>query len=107
VSGEVIRRHTYGIGLANPETFLGIATLRDTEPSGRADLIRVVRDGVEHPESLDDYGAILTDLPETSERVQHLKGTVPRIIHSAEHLEHILFDVSGNGSAERAAVTYS
>lgn len=89
MSGEVIRRHTYGIGLNNPETFLGIATRRDTEPSSRADFIRVIPDGLEVRESLADYGAVLTNLPETSERLQHLKHTAPRMIHSAEHLEHI------------------
>lgn len=89
MSGEVIRRHTYGIGLANPEIFIGTAMLRDMEPSGRADFIRVFREGMEPKGSLEDYGAVLTDLPEESELVRHLKGTAPRVIHSAEHLEHI------------------
>jgi His-Xaa-Ser system radical SAM maturase HxsC len=89
VSSEVIRRHTYGIGLDTAETFIGIATVRDSDLSSRADFVRVVRDRPSSGASLDGYGAVLTDLPEDNDLVRDLRTTARRVIHSAGHVEHI------------------
>jgi His-Xaa-Ser system radical SAM maturase HxsC len=88
VSGEVIRRHTYGETRGSCTSIIGIASL--SSPAGDSDHIRVVRAG-EKPVAmnLDGYAALLTDLDlDTHQELGRASTQLPTI-HKAHQVEHI------------------
>lgn len=89
MSGEVIRRHTFGIPARAGRPFIGIATRRPVRANRRADYVRVLQGQWNTGESLEGYGAVLTDLADEALVLDRDKGDSPKVVHSAEHLEHI------------------
>ena len=90
MSGEVIRRHTYGESRWSGNPIIGIASVGSGGENADPDHIRVIR-VAEKPRvgSLKGYAALLTDLDVDAQ--DELRKTVPEVptIHKAEHLEHI------------------
>jgi len=88
VSGEVIRRHTYGDARWSGNSLIGIASL--SPQAGDPDHIRVIRAGEGlGPESLDGYAALLTDLDlDSHEELGRAASGLPAI-HKAHEVEHI------------------
>jgi len=89
VSGEVIRRHTYGESRWSGNPIIGIASIGSREDAD-SEHIRVIRGG-EKPRvgSLQGYAALLTDLDlDTHDELGRAALGVPGI-HKADHIEHI------------------
>jgi His-Xaa-Ser system radical SAM maturase HxsC len=88
MAADVIRRHTYGQPLGDAATFIGIAALQAVEPRGRTDYVRVIRQTDRVAEPLDGYGGVVTDISK-EELLREWDSVPSRVIHSAEHLQHI------------------
>jgi len=88
VSGEVIRRHTYGDARWSGNSVIGIASL--SSQRGDSDHIRVFRAGEKFaPENLEGFAALLTDLDlDAHEELGRAASGLP-IIHKAHQVEHI------------------
>lgn len=88
MSGEVIRRHTYGDARWSGDTVIGIASR--FSQAGDPDHIRVIRATEEPaPENLEGYAALLTDLDlDAHEELGRAASGLPAI-HKAHQVEHI------------------
>lgn len=88
MSGEVIRRHTYGDPRWSGDSVIGIASL--SSQAGDSDHIRVIRAGGKPAsENLEGYAALLTDLDlDGHEELGRAASGLPAI-HKAPQVEHI------------------
>jgi His-Xaa-Ser system radical SAM maturase HxsC len=89
MSGAVVRRHTYGETEGEAPPFIGIACLRPIKSSRRGDHVRVIANAPESGETLDGYGAILTDLARDGLRAAAGPALQPPTIDKAAHVEHV------------------
>jgi len=87
MSGEVIRRHTYGETLHAGAPVIGIASLTGTE--GDRDRIRILRrhEGI-GLHALKSYAAVVSDGGLSDEEFAGSGSEMP-VISNAEHLDHI------------------
>ncbi len=87
MSGEVIRRHTYGETRYAGAPIIGVAALAGTDGDG--DRIRIVRGHEEVSlQALKSYAAVVTDAGLSDKELAGVDSAMP-LISRAEHLDHI------------------
>ena len=87
MSSEVIRRHTYAAPLRRSAPLIGVAAIHPVPSDSRANYVRIIRRGLETSESLEGYGALLTDL--SSSRLSTVPISDVPVMCEAEHLDHV------------------